>query len=145
MITTALIGGINYAWSDVQLILFGNPIRGIKSIKYDKKSDKKNTYGYGREPISRGLGKNEYSAEIVILKDEWQAIIQAAIAAGYNDPTDIPMFNIPVLFGSSQTTLKQDTLLSCEFTSDPMDTKEGDTDIWLTIPLIIGGIQHVIA
>jgi len=145
MIQTALIGGINYAWADITLMLFGNPVRGIKSIKYDKKADKKNTYGQGREPVSRGIGRNEYNAEIVILKDEWQSVIEAAIAAGYNDPTDIPYFNIPVLYGSSRTQAKQDTLLACEFLADPMESKEGDTDIWLTIPLIIAGIQHTAA
>lgn len=135
-----LVNGINYAWTNVNLVLFGVPVKGITKISYKKKAEKTNNYGAGSEPVSRGIGRNEYEASIEIYRDEWQRIIDVAPS---KSPLDIPAFDIPIVFGGSRVTANTDVLLACEFLEDAFDVSEGDTSIKITLPLVIAGIQHV--
>ena len=147
---TALINGVLYSWSNITLVLFGNVIRGVRSIKYSYKQEKKNVYGYGTEPIGRTYGNNEYNCEISILRDEMQNIITATKAAGYNKITDIPPFNIPVLFGENPAgglnpvpfAQGQDIVMAAEFLDFNFDAKQNDQELVMNVPLIIGGIAH---
>ena len=54
---TPLINGVNYSWANISVILFGQPVIGIVSIMYKAKQEKKNNYGSGTEPVSRGYGR----------------------------------------------------------------------------------------
>lgn len=136
----ALVNGTNYSWVNVQMVLFGVPVKGITKINYKKKQEKTNNYGSGEDPISRGIGRKEYEASIEVYRDEWQKIIDASPS---KDPLDIPPFDIPVVFGGTRVTAKTDVLLACEFMEDAFEVNEGDTSIKLTIPLIIAGVKHV--
>ena len=136
---TALINGVNYSWANVTLILFGVPVVGITNITYKKKQKKDNNYGFGTEPISRGYGNSEYEASITLYQDEWKQIVANA---PNGDPTLIPMFNISVVFGGANVTAHKDTLQACEFTEDSLTAAQGDTKLLVTLPLIVGGINH---
>ena len=136
----ALINGINYSWSNVKLNLFGTPVVGVVSIEYDVTQDKKNNYGVGVEPVSRGYGNKEYKGSIEIYRDEWQKIIAASPS---KDPTSVKPFDIQVLFGGSSVQFSQDNLLACEFLNDPFSAKQGDSKLMAKIDLIIGQVQHV--
>jgi len=138
---TYLINGVNYSWADVKFVLFGIPVRGITSISAKKKQEKTNNYGASSEPISRGYGRSEYEASIELYKDEWQAVIAAS---PNKDPLAIPAFEIQVIYGSSRNAVVgTDVWHNCEFLEDPFSTKEGDTKIVLSIPMIIAGITHL--
>ncbi|MES2382604.1 MAG: hypothetical protein V4538_16265 [Bacteroidota bacterium] len=136
----ALVNGINYAWVNITLVLFGVPVKGITKISYKKKKEKTNNYGAGGEPVSRGIGRSEYEASIELYRDEWQRIINVSPT---KDPLDIPAFDIPIVFGGSRVTAQTDILQSCEFLEDAFDVSEGDTSIKITVPIIIAGIQHL--
>lgn len=135
-----LVNGVNYAWVNVTLVLFGVPVKGIKKISYKKKTEKTNNYGAGPEPISRASGRSEYEASIQVYRDEWQRII---LVAPSKNPLEIPPFDIPVVFGGSRVTAHTDILQACEFTEDAFDVNEGDTSILIDLPLIIAGVKHV--
>lgn len=135
-----LVNGVNYAWVNVTMVLFGVPVKGITKISYKKKTDKANNYGNGSEPVSRGYGRSEYEASIELYRDEWQRIINVAPS---KDPLEIPPFDVPVVFGGSRVTAQTDVLLACEFLEDAFDVSEGDTSIKITLPLIIAGVKHV--
>ena len=136
----ALINGINYSWANVKLNLFGTPIVGVVAIEYDSTQEKKNNYGVGVEPVSRGYGNKEYKGSIEIYRDEWQKIIAAS---PNKDPLDVKPFDIQVLFGGSSVQFAQDNLLACEFLNDPFTAKQGDSKLMAKIDLIIGDVQHV--
>jgi hypothetical protein len=136
---TPLVNGVNWAWKNVTLVLFGVPITGITKISYTTKQDKANNYGAGSKPVSRGYGNEEYEGSIEIYRDEWEKVIRASGGS----PLDIPPFDIPVVFGAARATAGTDILQMCEFLEDPLSTSQGDTKILLTIPLIIGNIIHV--
>jgi hypothetical protein len=134
----ALINGVNYSWSSIQVVLFGVPVQGIVSIEYKKKQSKTNNYGAGKKPVSRGYGREEYDGSIEIYTDEWKKIIAAS---PNRNPLEIGWFDIPVLYGNSLADATSDTLLAVEFMEDPFSAKEGDTKLTVKIPLIIGDIK----
>lgn len=135
-----LVNGVNYSWTNINLVLFGVPVKGITKVMYKKKKEKTNNYGQGEEPVSRGGGRVEYEASIELYRDEWQRIINVSPS---KNPLDIPPFDIPVVFGGSRVTAQTDVLLSCEFLEDAFESTEGDTSIKITLPLIIAGIKHI--
>lgn len=134
-----LINGVNYSWANISLILFGTPIVGIVAISYKRKQSKKNNYGAGQQPVSRGYGDYEYEGSIELYMDTWKAIIAGS---PNRDPMLIAPFDIPVTFGGTGVSSTKDVLRACEFTEDDMDSKSGDTRIMVKVPLIIGAIDR---
>ena len=134
-----LVNGLSYVWANITVPLFGVPLQGITKISYKRKQDKKNNYGSGVEPVSRGYGIVEYEASMEIYLEEWANIIKAA---GNADPLGIEPFDIPVSFGGSKVLARTDILKNAEFLEDPMESASGDTKILVTIPLLIAGVIH---
>lgn len=139
MPVTPLINGINYSWANISLVLFGVPVVGITKIDYKAKQDKKNNYGAGPYPVSRGYGNYEYEGSIELYLDEWKNIIAAS---PNRDPLQIAPFDIPVIYGGSRVTADKDMLRSCEFLENPLSTGTGDSKILVAIPLIIASIER---
>lgn len=137
--TTPLINGVNYAWANIKFVLFGVPIAGIVSISYKRRKKKDNNYGSGDQPVSRGYGNYEYDGEIELYTDEWKKIIAASPS---RDPLLIQPFDIPVLYGTTVANATTDKLRAVEFLEDPFSSKQGDTKLMVTIPLIIGAIDR---
>jgi len=137
---TVMINGINYSAQNVTIVMFGTPILGVTKISYNKKQGKENNYALQNEPVSRGYKTAEYDCSIEMYKDEWVGIIASA---PNNDPTQIPPFEFQVIYSGDSVNYKEDHILFAEFLEDPMSVGSGDTKILLTIPMIIGGIQHL--
>lgn len=135
---TPLINGVSYSWANISLILFGVPVIGIVGIAYKKKQEKKNNWGSGSQPVSRGYGNYEYDGNIEIYLETWQSIIDAS---PNRDPFKIPPFDIPVSFAGQGVRVTKHVLRAVEFMEDEFDSKSGDTAIKIKIPLIIGGID----
>lgn len=136
---TPLINGVNYSWSNVTCVLFGVPVIGITEINYMSKQKKENNYGVGVEPISRGYGNKEYEGSLKLYLDEWVGIINAS---PNHDPTQIPPFDIQIVYGGSRVVAKTDVIRMAEFLENPVKTAQGDGKIEITIPIIIGGIDY---
>jgi hypothetical protein len=139
MATSVMKNGINYSWSNISCILFGNVVVGISKLEYNEKQTKENNYGFGDKPISRGYGNYEYSGSMELYLDEWKKII-----AGSPDrsPLNIPPFEITVLFGGSRVVFSKDVLQYVEFLENPLDANQGDSKLMVKIPLIIGNISR---
>lgn len=136
---TPLINGINYDWGNVTVILFGVPVVGITKISYKSAQVKENNYGLGRKPVSRGYGPVTFEGSIEMYADEWKRIISRA---PFSDPLQIPAFDIAITFGGNGTQPCADTLRMVEFLENPLAANQGDTKLLVTIPLIIGDIEH---
>jgi len=136
---TPLVNGVNYAWSNVKVVLFGVTVTGITKITYKSKQKKDDNYGMGPYPVSRGYGNYEYEGSISLYRDEWAGIISAA---PNNDPLQIPWFDIQVTYGGNKVTATCDTLKACEFLDDPLSVGQGDTKILVDVPLKIAFIEH---
>lgn len=137
---TALINGINYSWANITLILFGNPIFGITKIKYHRKQKKENNFGAGPYATSRGYGNVEPECSLELYQDEWRNIIQASPG---KDPFLIPPFDFTVLFGEiNGLDIQEDVIRAGEFNEDGFDANQGDTKLLISVPLIVGMIEH---
>lgn len=134
-----LVNGINYAWANITVIIAGVVIIGITKISYKNKQTKKNNYGKGTRVISRAYGNVEPDASIEIYTDEWKRIIAAAPG---RDALKIPPFNIIVQFSGDGVAVDRDVLIGCEFMEDPLTANQGDTELKVTLPLILADIQR---
>jgi hypothetical protein len=134
-----LVKGVLWGWASINFVIFGVPMVGIRNIEYNEKQAKDNVMGAGKYPVGRGHGGITYNGSIEVLLEELKNIIAAA---PNNKPLDIPMFDIQVAFGDSQTSASIDVLRAVEFLENPMSSAEGQTSTWIKLPLIIGGIDR---
>lgn len=135
----SLVNGINFSWGNLSLVLFNSVVIGVTEVSYKKKQVKENNYGMGQQPVSRGYGNYEYEGSITMYLDEWKRIIKAS---PNNDPMAIAPNDIQICFAGSRILPNKDVLKMVEFLEDPMDAKQGDTKLMVTIPLVIGGIER---
>lgn len=134
---TTLINGVSYAWSSVTVPIAGVPIVGITKIAYKKTQNKENIYGAGSMPVSRGYGNKEFEGSITIKREELNRLI---LAAPNKDISDIPPFDIPVIYAAAGQTPTVDTLKMVEFKGYDQTTNQGDTSIDVELELVIGDI-----
>lgn len=137
---TPIINGINYSWANISLVLFGVPVVGITKISYKEKQEKKNQYGVGHRPVSRGYGNIEIDGSIELYLDEWRRIIAAAPG---NRVLAIPPFDITVIYAAAgNITPARDVLRAVEFLEDPFDASQGDNRLLVSVPLVIAQIDR---
>lgn len=137
-----LVNGVNYAWANITVALFGVPVIGITKISWKQSQVKDNNYGFGKEPVSRGYGNVEYEGEMELYYDELVRLNQAAIVAGGKSILDIPWFDLPIVFGGQGVAVTTTILTAVEFKENPLQANQGDTKLLVTVPLVIGGIIH---
>lgn len=131
---TPLINGESYAWAQIVCTVLNVPIVGITEISYKEMQEKKDNYGQGKYPVSRGYGKIETEGSITLYMEEVEALRRVAPNGRI---LDIPPFPIVVTYEPANGIVAVVNLYNCEFKEDSTDTKQGDTDIQIKLPLII--------
>ena len=122
-----------YEWADIDVVMAGRPVTGIRGIKYNTKKGKELVYAKGNKPHAVQSGNYDHSGEITVLQSEYNALRQAAkgdilgvaldIVVAYGNPTR----------GDAITT---DILVGVEFTEDNTEWKQGDKFQEKTIPFV---------
>lgn len=135
----AIIGGVNYSWGNLNVVLFGNIVIGITKISYKRKQEKTNNYGWGTKPVYRGYGREEYEGSMELYTDEWKKLIASSPS---NNPLLLLPSDIQIVFAGSRVLPNKDVLQAIEFTEDGLEAAEGDTKLLITIPIIIGDISR---
>lgn len=136
----SLINGYSYGWSDIQLSIAGGvPVYDITSIEYSTKRKIENIYGAGSAPVSRGYGNVEYAGSITI---KLQELVPLRSIAPFGDITQIPEFTITIAYLDQNLNIIINTLNNVQFMADDLKTKQNDTSIDITIPLVIGSISY---
>jgi hypothetical protein len=133
-----MINGVSYSNADVILNIMGQTIAGVIAIKYDSEQEKKDNYGAGQNAVARTYGQKKHSGSITLDVLEVESL-QAAAPNG--DITKFPPFEIPVCYLNSAGLLVSHKLKFVEFTKNMRDTKSGDMEISVELPLIIGDID----
>ncbi|KOY85090.1 hypothetical protein AD998_02020 [bacterium 336/3] len=133
------INGTEYAWEDIDIVLFGRIVVGVTEINYKIKRERKNIYGRGKKPVAYGRSSAEYSGSIGLLQSEIEAI-QSSLPRGKN-LTDIPPFDVTVSYRYENNTVI-DILRSCSFTEYEKGMKTGDTNMEIKLPIDIGDIEY---
>ena len=122
-----------YEWADIDVVMAGRPVTGIRGIKYNTKKEKELVYAKGNKPHAVQSGNYDHSGEITVLQSEYNALRQAAkgdilgvaldIVVAYGNPTR----------GDAITT---DILVGVEFTEDNTEWKQGDKFQEKSIPFV---------
>jgi len=135
-----LINGIRHSWASVNVSLLGRIVSGITAVSYEEKQDKKNNYGAGIFPVSRGLGKYEASAKITLHSYEVDALLKSL--GPMKRLIDIAPFDLVVTFmAEGSDMLVNHVIRNCEFISNKRDVKSGDTVIETEFELIVTHIE----
>lgn len=133
-----LVNGTAYDFGSIVINALGVDIASAMEIKYKTKQDKKNNYGGGDEPISRGKGIKEYECEIKMSKNDYSALRDAVPS---KELVDIPPFDIVVTYKNDQRVIT-DIITNAEFLEEGEEGATGDTDFVFSFPIIPGKIKY---
>lgn len=129
-----------YAWANIQVVLFGRVVIGIRAVKYKASQEKEAVYGAGSKPLGIQAGNKSYEGELTLLQNELEAI-QRAAGVG-NEITDIPAFDIMVSYvDSSSGVIVNDVVKFAEFTEVEKGMSQNDKFMEITLPFIALDVQ----
>jgi hypothetical protein len=129
-----------YGFSDIQIVMLGRPIVGLRGIKIKEMQEKKNVHGAGRKPIARSRGPINYEGSVKMLLSEVHALLQSQ---GQNGSiVGIQPFDIPVVFAPRVTDVITTHVCEyVEFTECEININQGDTEVEVELPIIIGNVK----
>lgn len=122
-----------YEWSDVNVVMAGCPVTGLRGVKYSAKQEKELLHAKGNKPHSVQRGNKTYDGEITLLQSEYEALKQAC----GGDILDASM-DIVAAYGnpSAGDVITTDILVGVEFTEDTTEWKQGDKFQEKTLPFL---------
>lgn len=138
------IGAFNseeYGFSDLQVVMLGKPIIGLRGMRFKAMQEKSNVHGAGSKPIARTRGQVNYEGSVKILLSELNAMLisQGNPAKGV---IGIKPFDIIVAFAPFVVdVITTHRLVYCEFTECEINVNNGDQEVEVELPIIIGDIE----
>lgn len=132
-----IINNVAYSWAMVQLTSLAltgsaNPnsiiLQGVTAIKWNKKKKVETNYGLGGEPVNRGFGNTEYTAQITMdynTQVQLRALRGSLMALGEFDL----VLSFVNEFNSQDFSTETVTLKGCLFNEDGMEVSQDDTNI----------------
>lgn len=130
-----------YAWGDIQIFLFGQPITGCRGIDYKTKKEKELLFGLGRDARGIQHKRRECDGTLTILQSELQALNRSAKAAGYRDILDVD-FDIVVSYATTSGAITIDRIVKASISELPSGMKEGDSFSEHALPYIAMDIEY---
>ena len=115
-----------YAWVDINVVLLGREVVGLRGMEYKVKRQKEALYA---------TGKKEYEGTITLLQSELIALDRAAQEKGYEDITDID-FDVIVSYLPENGVITTDKVVNVSITEIPRGMKEGDLQMEIALPFI---------
>jgi len=137
MAEITLEGGNGASWVSFTHTIDGVPTNGIQRVQYRRPTAKQNNYGAGRKPYNRTRGKIEYEGSITLFLDVVWALIQSSPNGQLADRPPFEMTHRVQYGATSKTTV----LKYVEFLEDGLDISEGDMNVLVDLPIIIGDIE----
>lgn len=104
------INSTEWAWSDMQVSLNGVVMGKVTKMTVKTDRETEALYGAGDEPFAINPGNKSYSGEVETYGTVIANMNRAAIAAGYDDLTDVP-WAISVTFKATRTEPMQTLLV----------------------------------
>ena len=124
-----------YAWADVNVVMLGREVAGLRGIEYKVKHQKEALFASGCKARGIQKGKKEYEGTITLLQSELIALDRAAQEKGYEDITDID-FDVIVSYIPTSGIITTDKVVSVSITEIPRAIKEGDLQQEIALPFI---------
>lgn len=136
-----MINGNEYAWEDLELVMLGRPVIGLLGVEYSEEQVKTNIYGRGNKPVARTRGNKTFPGSITLLQSEVEAL--TAAAGQGKSLNDLPPFDITCAYAPKRGgAITTDVLRDVEFTAVPKAINQGDPNMTVQLPIIIGGIDY---
>lgn len=130
-----------FEWADVEIVMLGRPVTGIRGVTYKETQEKEPVYGRGNKPRAIQKGNKAYEGSIVLLQSELEAM-QAAVGKN-NSVLDIPAFDIVVAYAPTDgSPIITDIIKNAEFTETEKSLKQNDKFMELTLPFVALGIEY---
>lgn len=132
-----IVNNVAYSWGMVQLTSTGltgsanpNPIvlQGVTAIKWNRKRKVETNYGLGGNPVNRGFGNTEYTAQITMdynTQVQLRALKGSLMALGEFDL----VVSFANEFNTADFSTETVTLKGCIFNEDGMEVSQDDTTI----------------
>lgn len=130
-----------YAWIDVNVVLLGKPVVGLRGIEYKSKRQKEALYATGKKARGIQMGRKEYEGTVTVLQSELIAMQAAAKSKGYDDVTDLE-FDIIVSYVSESGVVQTDKVVNASITEAPNNMKEGDLYSEHALPFIACDVEY---
>lgn len=130
-----------YAWVDVNVVMLGKPVTGLRGIEYKSKRQKEVLYAVGKKGRGVQMGKKEYEGTITVLQSELIAMQAAAKAKGYDDVTDLE-FDIVVSYISESGVVQTDKVVNASITEAPNSIKVDDLYSEHALPFIACDVEY---
>ncbi|MCG8701261.1 MAG: hypothetical protein MI922_24620 [Bacteroidales bacterium] len=130
-----------YDWSNIDIVMLGRPVTGIRGVKYKTSQEKELIYARGNKPVSIGHGNVSYEGELTLLQSELEALQEAAGAG--NKITDIAAFDVTVAYiPKGGSTVVTDIIKNVEFTEYEKGMAQGDKFMEVTMPFVALDIDY---
>ena len=128
-----------YEWNDVNAVVAGRVVTGLRGIKYGSKQEKELLYAKGNKPHGIQHGNKDYSGELTLLQSEYEAL---RVACG-GDILDAS-FDIVACYGNPTKgdAITTDILVNVEVTEDNTEWKQGDKFQEKSLPFIFTDLKH---
>ena len=130
-----------FSWIDVNVVLLGKPVTGLRGIEYKSKRQKEALFATGKKARGIQQGKKEYEGTITDLQSELIAMQAAAKQSGYDDITDLE-FDIIVSYMSESGVFQTDKVVNASVTEAPNSIKEGDLYSEHALPFIACDVEY---
>lgn len=123
-----------YEWADVNIVVAGRMVTGIRGVSYTSSQEKEALYGKGNKPHAIQRGNKNYTGSIRLLQSELEAL---ELAAG-GDALDAS-FNIVVAYGnpSKGDIVTTDLMRGCEITEIPKTLNQNDKFMEIELPIVM--------
>ncbi len=134
-----LVNGQAYDYTKVVFSILGVPLPSLTQINYTQEQDKENNMGASNKPVSRGHGSINSSGSIEISMTDMEALREVAPERSL---LLIPSFDVVVTFFNTGNVVRNHVLQFVEFKTDGMNGATGDTDLKMTLDLVIADILY---
>lgn len=132
-----MINGNEYAWEDIQVVIFGVPLVGIKEVKYGATKAHTNVHGRGASPVAMARGKKDAKpGKLVLLQSQFEAL-QNATPLGL-DPTDWAPFDMVVAYAPEGGVITTDIVPYCRVTDWEKGMSNDDENMTIELALQTG-------
>lgn len=131
-----VINGKEYAWGDVQVVMWGRNVVGLRGIDYKTKKDKQALYAMGRTAKSIQHGKRSVEGTVTLTQSEFIAMNRAAQEKGYKDLLDTEVDIVVSYIPEEKAALTIDRIVCASFTELPAGMKEGDLNSEHAVPFV---------
>ena len=119
----------------------GIVFEAVTEVEYDVEVEKKHTYGRGKKPAGIQTGNEKPSGNITVKQSLLEALIATAQKVNKNAKLTDISFDIQVHYLSG-TDLVKDRIVGAEFTKQPKQMKQGDSEMTVKLPFLAVDINY---